>query len=321
MGLPLTAASRRWRTASASTSRARTARCCCPPQGEGAERAAAHGQHRVPPAARRRSPPRHRLPWAFARARTPSCGRWRCSWPRRRDHRRGAGDRPAQSVRAPHRAHGGRRTIGVSSESIGDAFDEDGHHLGKPTSSIRAVEPAAPAGADVFDRPTPSSRLRRRRAAAASVSFASAGPTRSRRRPRLLDRTEQPLAPRRATFARVAVGDAADGTRRRPRRRHVLSRRRTPYTGEDVVEISAHGSPVVLACDLVRAMRARRAPRRARRVHAARVPQRQARSGAGGGGRRSDRCGHAAAGAGRVRSTGRHVDDARSPRSSERCSI
>ena len=54
------------------------------------------------------------------------------------------------------------------------------------------------------------------------------------------------------------------------------------YTGEDVVEISAHGSPVVLRGILRRAIDAGRAARRARRVHAARVSQRQARSDAGG---------------------------------------
>ena len=79
------------------------------------------------------------------------------------------------------------------------------------------------------------------------------------------------------------------------------------YTGDDVVEISAHGSPVVLQAILARDRR-RRAARRAGRVHAARVSQRQARSGAGRGRRRSDRRGHAAAGARGVRSARGHAD-------------
>ena len=45
------------------------------------------------------------------------------------------------------------------------------------------------------------------------------------------------------------------------------------YTGEDVVEISAHGSPVVLGSHPARGDRCRRAARRAGRVHAARVSQ------------------------------------------------
>ena len=66
--------------------------------------------------------------------------------------------------------------------------------------------------------------------------------------------------------------------------------------------------------------RAGRATRRAGRVHAARLPQRPDRSDAGGSGRRSDRCGDAAAGAGRVRSAQRDADG-RIGRSMRRSSI
>jgi tRNA modification GTPase len=54
-----------------------------------------------------------------------------------------------------------------------------------------------------------------------------------------------PLAPRRATFARVVEPGAPD----RPVDHVVVTRFTAPhsYTGEDVVEISGHGSPVLLA--------------------------------------------------------------------------
>ena len=81
------------------------------------------------------------------------------------------------------------------------------------------------------------------------------------------------------------------------------------YTGEDVVEISAHGSPVVLGEIIRAAVARRRAAGRARRVHAARVSSRQARSRAGRSGRGSHRRGDAAAGPRGVRSARRHADD------------
>ena len=60
------------------------------------------------------------------------------------------------------------------------------------------------------------------------------------------------------------------------------------YTGEHVIEISAHGSPVVLHAIVAERDRSRRPTRGARRVHAARISQRQARPGPGGSCRRSD---------------------------------
>ncbi|HVC21392.1 MAG TPA: tRNA uridine-5-carboxymethylaminomethyl(34) synthesis GTPase MnmE [Vicinamibacterales bacterium] len=66
---------------------------------------------------------------------------------------------------------------------------------------------------------------------------------------RLLDRPA-PLAPRHATFARAVAADdrSAGEPRRRPIDQVVATFFPHPasYTGEDVVEISAHGSPVVL---------------------------------------------------------------------------
>jgi tRNA modification GTPase len=69
------------------------------------------------------------------------------------------------------------------------------------------------------------------------------------------------------------------------------------YTGDDVVEISAHGSPVLLDRIVRSAMAAGARLAAPGRVHAARVPQRQARSRAGGSRRRSDRGGDAGASA------------------------
>ena len=56
---------------------------------------------------------------------------------------------------------------------------------------------------------------------------------------------DRPLKPRHATFAKVAIG----ARHQRTLDQVVLTYFAAPasYTGEDVVEISAHGSPVVLA--------------------------------------------------------------------------
>ena len=93
----------------------------------------------------------------------------------------------------------------------------------------------------------------------------------------------------------------------RTRRRSITSSPPTfprphSYTGEDVVELSAHGSPVVLRAIVAAATACWSASRRAGGVHAAGVSQRPDRSAAGRGGRRSDRRRHAAAGTRGVRS-------------------
>ena len=73
------------------------------------------------------------------------------------------------------------------------------------------------------------------------------------------------------------------------------------YTGEDVLELQAHGGPVVLQLLLARCLEAGAAIglrlARAGRVHRARLPQRQARPGAGRGGGRPDRRQHRGRGA------------------------
>ena len=115
------------------------------------------------------------------------------------------------------------------------------------------------------------------------------------------DRPQRTLAPRHATFARLSTAGRPGGERhRRPGHPDIFSRPHS-YTGEDVVEISAHGSPVLLRAD--RRIRDGRggASGRARRVHAAGVPARPDRSRAGRSGARSHRCGDAAPGARRLR--------------------
>jgi tRNA modification GTPase len=59
---------------------------------------------------------------------------------------------------------------------------------------------------------------------------------------------ERPLVPRRATFTRVRLSDAID---------HAVATffpAPASYTGDDVVEVSAHGSPVVLRAIVTRAV-------------------------------------------------------------------
>ena len=60
------------------------------------------------------------------------------------------------------------------------------------------------------------------------------------------------------------------------------------FTGEDVLELHGHGGPVVMDLLVARADGARRAPGAAGRIFRARLPQRQARPGAGGGDRGPD---------------------------------
>ena len=121
---------------------------------------------------------------------------------------------------------------------------------------------------------------------------------------------QRPLEERRATFTRLAgvvsggVGDEV-----------VVTFFPSPhsYTGEDVVEISAHGSPVVLRLIVERAIAHGARLARTRRVHAARLPERQARSGAVRSRCRSHRSRHSASGANGIRSARRIADAAHQP--------
>ena len=197
-------------------------------------------------------------------------------------HRRAAGDGAAQPVRAPPRAPHRRRG---SADVVGEhrrCVPEDGDHFG-PAVDRRSVI-SSRTGSRIDGRAdlqrwhrgrrascspptTPSSRLRRRPAAAGSASFASAGPTRCDVAQRLTGRAT-PLEPRHATLAQTSRAGAARSIR------SSLTFFPAPhsYTGEDVVEISAHGSPVLLRAIVECGDGRRRAARRAGRVHVARVP-------------------------------------------------
>ena len=111
---------------------------------------------------------------------------------------------------------------------------------------------------------------------------------------------DAPLRPRYATFARTQ-GDQVVAT---------YFPAPHSYTGEHVVEISAHGSPVVLRQIVDSGDGIGFASGRAGRVHAARISQRPDRSRAGGSRRGSDRRRHSVAGARGLRSAGRDVDRA-----------
>ena len=154
--------------------------------------------------------------------------------------------------------------------------------------------------------PPRADRRHRHRAAGAARSASSASPGAASRRwsTALCGRA---LEPRHATF--VPFLDAAR------RRRSTTAWRSTfpaphSYTGEDVLELQAHGGPVVLQLLLARCLEAaaevdarpagrgcRACASPARRVHRARLPQRQARPRAGRGRRRPDRRQHRSGGA------------------------
>ncbi len=140
------------------------------------------------------------------------------------------------------------RRSDVASESSATRREDGHHHRRKVALSARRSARSTQAAMFSTDDTivaiaTPPGR-------GGSASSASAAP---RRMPiaRCAARARRPLAPRRATLTR----GARPGVRRR-RRAAIDQRRRRrsfaaphSYTGEDVVEISAHGSPVVLERD------------------------------------------------------------------------
>ena len=194
---------------------------------------------------------RHGLPPGQGRR---AARRWRGSWSRRpqRPARRRSSVRstPTRAASSTWRSAG---TTTSTSESHGDGFSEEGHH--HALAQARALSPAgdAPSGQQPpCSRPTtPSSPSRRRRAGRLGVVRVS-GPRRApiaaivaaRRRP--LD----------ATPGDVRAGAARRGARRRRSIKLVVTCFAAPhsYTGEDVVEIRAHGSPVLLDAIVRRAM-------------------------------------------------------------------
>ena len=133
--------------------------------------------------------------------------------------------------------------------------------------------------------PTPSPPSPRRRAAAASASCAS----RARDLDALIARHRRRACSRRA-WPRVATFRDARGA---PLDQGLALYFPAPhsYTGETVLELHGHGGPAVLRLLLARCVELGARLARAGRVHQARVPQRQARPGAGGERRRPDRRG------------------------------
>ena len=136
---------------------------------------------------------------------------------------------------------------------------------------------------------TPSARWRRRRGPAGSASSGSAAPPPSPSwtgRPGGPTTRPAPAGPG-YTLHRADIvhptGEVIDDV--------LLAVFHAPrsYTGEDVVEISAHGGPVPLRQILARLLQCGRAAGPARRVHAARLPERQDGPGAGRGRRRHHR--------------------------------
>ena len=102
---------------------------------------------------------------------------------------------------------------------------------------------------------------------------------------RLLSR-RRPLVPREATFARLApVSGAVSPALLRDEVVITWFPAPASYTGEHVIEISGHGSPIVSAGDCRSRRRLWRAPCAAGRIHAPQLSERQARSRTGGGGR------------------------------------
>ena len=171
-----------------------------------------------------------------------------------------------------------------------------------------------------FECPTPSSRSRRRPAAAASASSACLARTRCASRRRCSIATNR-STPRHATFARIV--ERRTRTTAQPIDQVVVTWFAAPhsYTGEDVVEISGHGSPLLLRRIVELAIAAGAQAGRAGRVHAARVPVRAARSGAGRSGGRSRRCRDAAPGARGDGSARGHAHDHHRPDRRRRSSI
>ena len=128
---------------------------------------------------------------------------------------------------------------------------------------------------------------------------------------RLLLRLDTPLQPRHATFARTQ-GD------------HVVATwfvAPHSYTGEDVVEISAHGSPVVLRQMLDPAMQGGARLAEPGEFTFRAFLNRPDRSRAGRGRRRSHRRRDPAPGSSGIRSARRHIDRAHLGESMRSCSI
>ena len=144
------------------------------------------------------------------------------------DHRRAAGDRPAQSVRAPASCTSPWRKIcELSSESIGDAFLKTRRHL-EERDRRRAAElaclPPAPGARSPKCSPPPtrSSRLRHRPGAAALASCGSRVRTPSGSRSALRRPRRRARAAPRDVRADRRPGRRHRGPRARSGRRHLV---------------------------------------------------------------------------------------------------
>ena len=213
---------------------------------------------------------------ATARARTSSCGRWRSSSRRRPS-------RPALDQQLGPLNPYERRIVHLAVAEVPGVADREHRRRvleDRPTSlrevarrrrlgnqADRSVERARcspPTDTIVAIATPPGPRRHRRRA-----------PERTRARTRSRSATDSRDAsrsqPRHATLTRRRCTAAGTTTDRSIERSSTYFPAPRSYTGDDVVEISAHGSPVVLKAIVRAAMAARRAARRAGRVHAARV--------------------------------------------------
>ena len=137
----------------------------------------------------------------------------------------------------------------MSSESIGDAFSKTVHHLGAASSRARSRMTSASRIRDVSRSLTFSYSPDDTIVAIATPPGRGgigvvrlSGPDAHRDRAAADRARPQPLEPRHATLARTIGRTPA------PSISVVVTYFQAPhsYTGEDVVEISAHGSPVLL---------------------------------------------------------------------------
>ena len=199
--------------------------------------------------------------------------------------RKSAGDGATEPVRAPHRASGHCRGPDGQLRKHRRRVHEDRDHLASRRLGLAGgVLCFATRRHHRGHRHATWTRRHRRRAA-------------ERRRARSRIATHSPAAgarysqPRRATLTAFAV----DGVSRRAcpatagRGHPVGFPSPRSYTGEDVVEISAHGNPLLLEGDCPSGHRSRGAAGAARRVHASRRHPLASGPGRGRGCRGPDR--------------------------------
>ena len=151
-----------------------------------------------------------------------------------KDTGRRSAARPAQSVRAPHRAPGGRRSAGRDDREHRRRVLEDGHHL---VAEVAARRPGLAAGLPVHGAelrcsppPTPSSPIATPPGRGGIGVVRLSGPGAHAIARALIAHAATPLQPRHATFTHGPADAAttAASRRRRSGRRDLLSRARIP---------------------------------------------------------------------------------------------